>query len=227
MTEKIKFTEHDRLFYSDGYQLGQSAAQGGLTTQKLFEAQKTLYQSIDGLIDSLLMLAKKQEIDVACHKGCFWCCHQAVYANSFEIHYLTDHILKNFSKEKQKQILSIATAKNNRTNQLSANDVLKYKSPCPLLENGACLAYEARPMACRIYLSTKLPSCQEFFHHPENKKNYPALMDFPLRTGRMMNEGFRAALKENGIEPAELRLEEGLVSALTNPEIANAQINKK
>jgi hypothetical protein len=71
-------------------------------------------------------------------------------------------------------------------------------------------------MACRIYLSTRLETCLEFYHHPENEQNYPALIDFPLKAGRMMNEGFMAALKENGIETAEFRLEEGLKIVLKN-----------
>ena len=67
-----------------------------------------------------------------------------------------------------------------------------------------------------IYLSTKLQTCLEFYHHPENETNFPALIDLPLRAGQMMNEGFRAALKESGIETAEFRLEEGLRITLKN-----------
>lgn len=78
------------------------------------------------------------------------------------------------------------------------------------------LYYEGRPMACRIHLSTKLGTCLEFYHHPENEQNYPALIDFPLRAGRMINEGFMAALKGYGIETDEFRLEEGLRIVLKN-----------
>jgi len=74
-------------------------------------------------------------------------------------------------------------------------------------------------MACRIYLSTKLESCIKFYHHPENETDYPALIDFPLRAGRMMNEGFSAALKEFGIEAAEYKLEEGLRIVLKNDQL--------
>lgn len=102
------------------------------------------------------------------------------------------------------------TTKSAKTDVLTEEEVLKFKSPCPLLINGSCSAYEARPMACRIYLSTQLETCLEFYQHPENEDNYPALIDFPLRAGQMMNEGFRAALKEIGVETAEFRLETGL-----------------
>ena len=50
-------------------------------------------------------------------------------------------------------------------------------------------------MACRIYLSTDVKTCHEFYKNPDNIENYPALLDFPMKAGKMMNEGFKAALK--------------------------------
>lgn len=208
-------SEHEQLFYNDGYRLGQEAAQEGLVTSSLFKSIKSLFTAIDQLNDSLLAMAARQSISVACHKGCEWCCHQAVYANSYEIHYLSDFIKKNFSEADQQLVLQKANQKNELTEQLSEEEISRHKSACALLLNGSCMAYGARPMACRIYLSTNLPSCLEFFHHPKNEANYPALLDFPLMAGRMMNEGFMAALREKGTETAEFRLEEGLAIALS------------
>lgn len=217
MTGKNKhFSENDRIFYSDGYRLAQQAIENNFSNDTLFEAIESLFAAIDGLNDSILSLAKRQNIEVACAKGCHWCCHQAVYANSYELHFLSHKIKSRFSPEKIEEIKKLALAKHTATFQMNEEEIAKYKSPCPLLENGACSVYDARPMACRIYLSTKIESCLEFYHHPENESNYPALIDFPLRAGRMMNEGFRAALKEFGIETAEFRLEEGLNIVLKN-----------
>lgn len=208
------FTENDRIFYSDGYKLAQTAVDKGLSNQALFQAIESLYQAIDGLNDSIISLAKRQNINVACTKGCQWCCHQAVFANSYEIHYLSVKIKENFSSKDLSTIQKSCEIKNSAVSKLSEEKVLNYKSPCPLLSNGACSIYFARPMACRIYLSTSLSSCVEFYTHPENESSFPALIDFPLRAGRMMNEGFMAALKETGVETAEFRLEEGLFIAL-------------
>ena len=215
-TENKHFTENDRIFYSDGYNTVQSAFQQGLTNTTLFSAIEAMYAAIDGLNDSILALAERQKMGVACHKGCHWCCHQAVYANSYELHFLSEKIKNRFPPEKISKWIEKAEAKSIATSQMNEEEVSKYKAACPLLENGACSVYEARPMACRIYLSTKLETCLEFYHHPENEKNYPALIDFPLKAGRMMNEGFIAALKENGIETAEFKLEEGLRIVLKN-----------
>jgi len=210
------FSENDRIFYSDGYRLAQSAIEKGLTNDTLFAAIESLYGAIDGLNDSIISLAERQNIQVACFKGCHWCCHQAVFANSYELHYLSEQIKKDFTSEELARVTTKTEAKYLITSELSDEDILKYKAPCPLLKNGACSAYAARPMACRIYLSIKLETCLEFYKHPENETNYPALIDFPLQAGRMLNEGFRAALKEYGIETAEFRIEEGLRIVLKN-----------
>lgn len=214
--ESKHFSEKDRIFYSDGYQLAQSAIENGLSNETLFSAIESLYAAIDGLNDSIIALAERQNIKVACFKGCQWCCHQAVFANSYELHFLSERIKILFNSEELAGIIAKTDAKYTITSELPEVEILKYKAPCPLLRDGACSAYAARPMACRIYLSTKLETCLEFFHHPENEFNFPALIDFPLRAGRMLNEGFRAALKESGIDTAEFKLEDGLRIVLNN-----------
>ena len=210
------FSENDRIFYSDGYRLALAALEKGLSNDTLFLAIESLYQAIDGLNDSIIALAERQNIKVACFKGCHWCCHQAVFANSYELHFLSEKIKDKFSANELAEILNKTEEKSSITSKLTEEQILKYKFPCPLLVEGACSIYSARPMACRIYLSTKLDTCLEFYNHPENESNFPALIEFPLRAGRMLNEGFRAALKEHGIETAEFRLEEGLRIVLKN-----------
>jgi len=217
MEDKNKqFTENDHIFFSDGFKLAQSAIDQGFSNSNLFSAIESLYAAIDGLNDSIVALSKRQNKGVACQKGCHWCCHQAVYANSYELHFLSEKIKSSVSAEKISKYIEAADEKFAATSKMSEEEISRYKTPCPLLENGACSIYEARPMACRIYLSTNLGTCLEFYKHPENNHNYPALIDFPLRAGRMMNEGFMAALKGYGIETVEFRLEEGLKIVLKN-----------
>jgi len=211
---KQQLSEHDKAFYRDGYRLG-SSINNTKSEGPLFGAISTLYQSIDELIDSLLLLAQREGIAVDCKKGCSYCCHQAVFANSYEVHYLGSFLKTHFSKDELQQLIDNAKAKNDSVEALSDQEMLNAKFPCPLLKDGICQAYQARPMACRIYLSQKLSSCIEFYNNPNNQDNYPALLNFPLRAGRMMNEGFTAALKGNNILTTEFRLEEGLLAYFT------------
>ncbi|WP_082326243.1 YkgJ family cysteine cluster protein [Sunxiuqinia dokdonensis] len=204
-------SEYEQLFYNDGYQLGKEAAKNEYNEEDLFRAMEQLYLAIDQLIDSLAVMAQKQDQPIHCKKGCNYCCHQAVFANSYELHYLGNFVQKHFDSAGIRQIKAKAATKNQTTSKLDEQSVLNFKSPCPLLKDGTCSVYAARPMACRIYLSTNVGSCIEFYQNPTNEENYPALLEFPLMAGRMMNEGFIAALKEADIEIAEFRLEEGLL----------------
>ncbi len=212
--EHGKYSEQDKAFYSDGYKLGSLAVESGLKDSDILQAVSKLYSEVDGLIDSLLNYAKAQKINVDCQKGCSWCCHQPIFALSHEIHYLTNFIANNFDKDQINQILEKAKAKNDVVEKLSSSEMLNYKSPCPLLIDGACSAYEARPMACRIYLSMSVTTCRKFYTEPEKEDSIVNLLAFPLQAGRMMNEGFKAALKTGSRETAEFRIEHGLLLGL-------------
>lgn len=202
--------EYKIIFYNDGYELGKEALIKGRDDEALFAAIERMHDAIDQLIESLDRASKKNGTPINCAKGCSWCCHQPVFANTYELHYLKNYIRNSFTKKEMEEVQERARSKNELTSKLTEDQLLKNKTACPALKNGACAAYHARPMACRIYLSTNVATCLEFYKNPDNEQNYPALLDFPLQAGRMMNEGFMAALAEAGIETEEFRLEEGL-----------------
>lgn len=201
----------ENAFYSDGYKLGMNVAVSENDQSVLYESVSEMYEMIDNFNESLSEFAKHQNQQIDCKKGCEWCCHQPVYALDYEMDYLIDFIKRNFDKPTQIEIKTRAENKNNKLSFLKETDLLNSKFPCPLLQNGACIAYRARPMACRIYLSLDVNSCVRFFKNPGKEDSIPALLNLPLRTGQMMNEGFKAALKTNGIITREFRIEEKLM----------------
>ena len=72
-------------------------------------------------------------------------------------------------------------------------------------------------MACRIYLSKSVKSCEMDLKNPEDDTIFPALFDMPLRAGRMLNEGFHARLRkgmEDKIQAFENTIEEGFLKAI-------------
>jgi Fe-S-cluster containining protein len=201
----------ETAFYSDGYKLGMTVAVSDFNQNSIFAAVSEMYAAIDSFNDTLSEFAKNQNQPIHCAKGCEWCCHQPVFALSFEMDYLIGFIEKNFDTQTKNRIKLKAESKMNAFGFLNETDLLNAKFPCPLLENGACLAYSARPMACRIYLSSEVKSCLRFFNEPGDKNSIPTLLNLPLRAGKMMNEGFKAALKTSGYETKEYRIEEKLV----------------
>jgi Fe-S-cluster containining protein len=201
----------ENAFFSDGYKLGMKVVMSENKKEILFESISEMYDAIDALIDSLTEFAKSNDQRIDCKKGCEWCCHQPVFALDYEMEYLNDFIQHNFDEESKIQIKNRAEQKNKKLSRLTETDLLNSKSPCPLLKNGACMAYKARPMACRIYLSSDVNSCLKFYQQPDDKSNYPALLSLTLRCGRKMNEGFKAALKTSGKVTVEYRIEEKIL----------------
>ncbi|MFV0378972.1 MAG: YkgJ family cysteine cluster protein [Mangrovibacterium sp.] len=209
-------TEHEKLFFEEGFRLGSLAAEQADDETSFLMRITDMYAAMDGLIDSILAMAVKQNVVVDCKKGCAFCCYQAVFANSYEMHFLSNYLKREFQPGQLKDVYEKAVVKNDLVSAMGEQTQLNYKSACPLLLDGACSAYEARPMACRIYLSMNVESCREFYTNPEAENKYPQLMEFPLMAGRMMNEGFAAALKRSDIRITEFRLEEGLATVLNN-----------
>lgn len=202
--------ELEKQFHADGYRMGMTAAEGGFSNEALFAAVENLHQMVDELVESFSEFAGRNNQTPACKNGCHWCCHQPVFALSYELNYLSNFLNANFSVSLMKEISLRAAGKRKKLEDMKGDALLNSKFPCPLLENGSCIAYAARPVACRIYLSTNLESCLHFYEEPENEKSFPALLQFPMRMGRMLNEGFKAALKANGIKVEEFRIEEKL-----------------
>lgn len=201
----------EKAFYQDGFNLGMNALNAGGDDSDILNSLNEMYAAIDNLINSVYALAQQQGHKIDCKLGCEWCCHQPVFAMNYELDFLKNYLQEYFDEETLAIISENAQKKQDKLKGLKDDELLNAKQPCPLLGEGACMAYEARPVACRIYLSSDVKTCKHFFDKPEDKTSYPALMDMPMRLGRMMNEGFKAALKMGGVDFKEYRIEEKLM----------------
>lgn len=211
MSTDSQIEQFEKAFYNDGFQLGMKALEAESDKAAFFSVIKEMYTAIDGLIDSFSEMAQQQGQAIECKLGCEWCCHQPVFALDYELDFLQNYIEEFFDKETKASIKTKAILKQEKLSELKDDQLLNSKYACPLLNEGACIAYEARPMACRIYLSSSAKTCQHFYDVPNDKTSYPALLDLPMRLGRMMNAGFKAALQMNGIDPKEFRIEEKFI----------------
>ncbi|MFA9388960.1 MAG: YkgJ family cysteine cluster protein [Prolixibacteraceae bacterium] len=220
MTEQDTYWQKfDEAFFNDGYKLCDLHLSQGFTKKNLFDAQRKLYQSIDELNNSFLKRTELEGQPSACRMGCSFCCHQTVLASPYELFYLADFVQKKFRTDALQGIVERAENKKSKTSKLKMDRLLNYKQACPLLHptGGFCRAYQARPMACRIYLSKSVKSCEDDLNNPLDDRIFPQLFDMPLRAGRMMNEGFQARIrkgKEDQLQAFENTIEEGLLLAL-------------
>lgn len=207
--------EINKIFYRDGYRLAGSYLEQEMNPVQMSGAIRALYEAMDQLLEAFLQRAGAEGQAVSCKKGCAWCCHQEVFAVTHEFLFLKEHVQHHLSQEEQDKVLENAREKVKITLNKTMEEQLKIRTACPFLEEGSCLVYKARPMACRIYLSASAASCKKEHDHPSETRTFPGLFDFPLRAGRMMNEGFVAYLKQSGLQVSELPLEQGYSTMAT------------
>lgn len=204
------YDEIDKVFFNDGYRLAKDILGNDPDRDRIILLVGNLYDVIDKLLYSFTSRLQKEKHSLACKRGCSWCCTQPVFTDEWETNYLKHFMKKRFTGDRLTEIKDKTKKKNMEVSALSPAEQLKTRIPCPLLFENICSVYPARPMACRIYLSSDVDSCIEEFRNPGNNTNYAKLFDFPLHAGRKMNEGIAAWYTEIGYQVGELRLEEGL-----------------
>lgn len=96
--------------------------------------------------------------------------------------------------------------------------VLATNLPCPVLVDGRCSAYAARPFNCRAYHSLDRDACQQSFDDPDN----PALKHPQYGAVARVHEGAQAGhiagLADAGYDHTQYELVTALAEALDDPE---------
>ncbi|MCU4164985.1 YkgJ family cysteine cluster protein [Carboxylicivirga caseinilyticus] len=224
--DENQMSEHDKVFFNDGLNLANDSLSNNTDKKTILHVTRQAQDAVDGLIDALGNEAKRQNIPVDCKKGCSWCCYQPIFATSHEMMFVWEFIKLNFKEEDQKMILQQAFNNYQKRGRMNDKELLASKMPCPLLLNGACSVYPARPITCRIYLSMSAESCKTFYDEPNKENSYPQLFEFPLQAGRMLNEGINKGLHNKDIKNREILIEEGLLLAHNNGEPDVNKINE-
>ncbi len=219
-------TDNDKVFFNDGYNLALVTNEKGLEKKSVLQTTRQAQDAIDGLVEALSGEAERQNIKIDCKKGCSWCCHQPIFATGHEMLFVWEFMKLNFSEENIKSTVQRAFDNYQKRGRLGEKELLSSKQACPLLKNGSCSVYPARPLTCRIYLSMSEPSCRTFYDEPKKKDSYPQLFEFPLQAGRMLNEGLNKGLNEKELHSREMLIEEGLLLAHNNgDEMDSLKIN--
>ncbi len=192
-----------------------------------------IYSSVDAATSrELARLHREEGITPPCRAGCFYCCRFHIVTNLAEAHLLAQYVRKTFSVE---QMAALRT----RTHQWHAwdssrpgrpapaataqADLSAYEHCCPLLVEGACSAYPARPMVCRThYVSTHPRSCQAASEAASGENPPVVLTSVKLSASPFARE-IRAQIENAGLDfaratmllPQCLALEMGWDFAIT------------
>lgn len=152
---------------------------------------------------------------VACRAGCNYCCHMRVVATVPEIVVLYDYVVANFTNSEIAALRQRVFALDTKTRGLSDEQWGVGRFPCPMLVDGMCSAYTARPLDCRGYNSTSISACRAA---AEDYLEWDVPMDQELMAAnKSAQAGLLQGLTGAGYRPRLVELTAALRIVLDDP----------
>lgn len=178
------------------------------------------------------------DVPIACRRGCSHCCHSWVDASPAEALFA----VKTMSPAQRLRTTEAVDMACRQTRGQSVEARSRMVTPCPLLEDNVCSAYEARPVVCRSAVSADAEACRRSYLELSGEgipvpavwrtfgQGYAVALEGAILhaglvpTAREWNESLRVALKDSTAEARWLAGEDvfsGALRAATSGTFAN------
>ena len=151
--------------------------------------------------------------DIACKKGCSWCCYKQVGVSPLEVFLIAEHLKNKGIKVSLENIKSRLTALDQITNGLPSEARLSAQLPCDFLVEDSCSIYEVRPLACRGGNSIDADLCRRHVEDMENVQKEEELEGrpywihaVPFHVMRVLREGLTTGMKKWDLGQEKLEL---------------------
>ena len=152
----------------------------------------------------------------ACVKTCASCCYLHTTASVLEVILIAETLGEREGDAGGHALNEHIASHVARTDGLSAEARKRLRLPCPLLVDGECAVYDARPLVCRGWNSLDADRCDADLADPRaglsavlNRKQY-------LAAGQIA-QGMADAIHEQGLDARPLDMVRGLAIALARP----------
>jgi Fe-S-cluster containining protein len=176
-------------------------------------ARRQVYRALDVHLQAIPAVDRGP---VACRAGCAMCCHLRVVVTPVEVFGLLDYLRDALGDAAFADFTGRVAATAATVRALPRQDLLAVNLPCPVLVDGRCSAYPARPLNCRAYHSLDRTACEASFADPANMQ-----LDHPqyaavARVHEGIQGGFAAGMRECGLDAATRELVTALDEALSD-----------
>ena len=135
------------------------------TPKDALQVLKQAYNVYDSLVSYNL---SKHEIQLACIRGCSFCCYLRVGARAHEVLIISEHIQSKWSEAGIKALIFAFGERANIVRKMTKADQYITNIKCPLLQGNQCMMYPIRPLGCRLDHSQDVEACKFSYEHPEN-----------------------------------------------------------
>ncbi len=165
----------------------------------------------------LAKLPASQRSPVACQAGCAFCCHLRVMVTASEVFGLLAYLRDTLDAESWQAFDQRLHAAASEVHSWSPQQRLTQNLPCPVLINGRCSGYAARPLNCRSYHSLDREACEASFNDPGNLALGHPQYSAVARVHEGVQGGFRDGLAQLGQDASQVELVTALCEALDDP----------
>jgi Fe-S-cluster containining protein len=193
----------------------QTARFRALITKPTRERLRTLVTACHRQLDQTIA-ANPPRQEVACRKGCTYCCHLYVSATAPELLAIAEHVSK-WPEERRAVLTDRLRNASQLTRGLTPAERVRLSHPCPMLEDGLCGIYPVRPLGCRAYASFDVAACERSTRERDAEAPIP-VPRINMRTRRFLSHCLRAALTERGLDGNSYELIDGLSTILNTPD---------
>jgi Fe-S-cluster containining protein len=172
---------------------------------------KAVYSSVDEAVARALdRLRSEDGIVPSCKLGCCHCCRYHIVINIAEARTLAQYVKREFSPEQRKD-LRMRTQRwhewedSLRGGGASADvawqtDPPHYDPCCPLLVNGACSAYDVRPVVCRTHFVSSHPLSCHAANDPESAEESPLVIELVVTVTNPFSMAVKDHIEKAGLD---------------------------
>jgi Fe-S-cluster containining protein len=180
-----------------------------ITPQEKF-VRETYFAVDEAVALGLERLSSEDGIIPACKLGCSYCCRFHIIANIAEAHTLAQYVKRELPAEQINE-LRIRTqrwhawdsSRPGRDPSVSIDDridISNYEHCCPLLVNGACIAYPVRPVVCRTHFVCTNPLSCLAANYPESTREAPVVMTSIVTAANPFSMGIKNIIENAGLD---------------------------
>lgn len=193
------------------FNLGPAEFGAGLPVTPQEDFVTGVYRAVDEATACAMDRLRREEgIAPTCTLGCCHCCRYHILTNVAEAHALAQYIKRELSGD---QIDSLRR----RTQQWHEWDDSRpgrypegpidepadpsgYDPCCPLLVDGVCVAYPARPVVCRTHFVRSHPLFCRASNDPESTQDAPVVLTSVVTEANPFSRAIRDHIEEAGLD---------------------------
>jgi len=172
---------------------------------------KAVYSSVDEAVARVLdRLRSEDGIVPKCKLGCCHCCRYHIVMNIAEARTLAQYVKREFSPQRRKD-LRVRTQRwhdwdDSLRGRCPSADMARQTDPshydpcCPLLVNGACSAYDVRPVVCRTHFVSSHPLSCHAANDPESAEESPLVIELVVTVTNPFSMTIKDHIEKAGLD---------------------------